>query len=97
MIFQTRNRTRPEDVIYAIHLYFDGLSLRNTSKALSRFFKRSHSAFRDWIQKYKPGKLFYQKICFQFSPLCWALALDADLSDNGILIGSSAGVVAPGL
>ena len=27
---------------------FNGLSLRNTSKALSRFVKRSHTAIRDW-------------------------------------------------
>ena len=61
MICQTRNRTRLEDMIYAIHLYFDGLSLRNTSKALSRFFKRSHTAIRDWIQKYQPQKISSKK------------------------------------
>ncbi len=48
-------------MIYAIHLYFDGLSLRNTSKALSRFFKRSHTAIRDWIQKYQPQKISSKK------------------------------------
>src|SRR5215212_552381 len=31
------------------------------------------------------------------SPLCWALALGADLGGNGTLIGSSAGVVAVGI
>jgi putative transposase len=46
-----------EDVIYTINLYFDGLSLRKTSKALSRFVKRSHTAIRDWILKYKPERL----------------------------------------
>ena len=57
MIYQTiRNRTRVEDIVYAINLYFDGLSLRKTSKALSRFVKRSHTAIRDWIQKYKPER-----------------------------------------
>jgi len=61
MIYQKRNRTRLEDIAYALHLYFDGLSLRNTSKALSRFVKRSHSAIRDWIQKYKPKRLFYKE------------------------------------
>ncbi len=49
-------------MVYAIHLYFDGLSLRNTSKALSGFVKRSHTAIRDWIQKYKPERLFYRKV-----------------------------------
>jgi putative transposase len=43
-------------------LYFDGLSLRKTSRALSRFIKRSHTAIRDWIQKYKPERLFYRKM-----------------------------------
>ena len=46
-----------EDVIYAVNLYFDGLSLRKTSKALSRFVNRSHTAIRDWIEEYKPQRL----------------------------------------
>jgi len=62
MIHQTRCRTKSEDTVYAIHLYFLGLSLRNTSKALSRFIKRSHTAIRDWIQKYKPERLYYRNI-----------------------------------
>ena len=59
MIYNKRNRTKIKDTVYALHLYFDGLSLRKTSKALSRFIKRSHTAIRDWIQKYKPKKLSY--------------------------------------
>src|SRR3954463_13522726 len=63
MICQKRNRTKQKDIAYALHLYFDGLSsLRNTSKALFRFVKRSHSAIRDWILKYKPERLFFRKI-----------------------------------
>jgi putative transposase len=58
---QTRNRAEPEDVVYALHLYFLGLELRNTSKAISRFVTRSHTAIRDWIQKYKPERLFYRR------------------------------------
>lgn len=61
MFCQTRKRTRLEDMIYAIHLYFLGLSLRNTSKALSRFVKRSHTAIRDWIQKYQPEELLSKR------------------------------------
>ena len=61
MSHQTRNRTEPEDVVYALHLYFLGLSLRNTSKAISRFVTRIHTAVRDWIQKYKPERLFYRR------------------------------------
>ena len=61
MIQQIRKRTSLEDIIYSLHLYFSGLSLRNTSKAISRFVTRSHSAIRDWIQKYKPERLSYSK------------------------------------
>jgi putative transposase len=61
MIYQKRNRTNLKDIAYALHLYFLGLSLRNTSKALSRFVKRSHTAIRDWIQKYKPERLSHNK------------------------------------
>ena len=57
MIYQIRLRTHMEDIIYAVNLYFDGLSLRKTSKALSQFVKRSHTAIRDWIQKYQPQRL----------------------------------------
>ncbi len=63
MAYQTRRRTNPDDVVYALYLYFNGLSLRNTSKALSRFVKRSHTAIReDWIQKYKSKRLFYKRL-----------------------------------
>ncbi len=61
MFCQTRKRTRLEDIIYAIHLYFLGLSLRNTSKALSRFVNRSHTAIRDWIQRYKPEEILTKR------------------------------------
>ena len=42
MIYQIRHRTHLEDIIYAVNLYFDGLSLRKTSKALSQFVKKSY-------------------------------------------------------
>jgi putative transposase len=61
MAYQVRKRTEPEDIVYALHLYFNGLSLRNTSKAISKFVTRSHTAIRDWIQKYNPKRLFYRK------------------------------------
>ena len=60
MIQQVRKRTSLEDILYSLHLYFLDLSLRNTSKAISRFI-RNHTAIRDWIQKYKPERLFYSK------------------------------------
>ncbi len=61
MLYQIRKRTKPDDIVYSLHLYFNGLSLRNTSKALSKFVHRSHTAIRDWIQKYKPERLFFRK------------------------------------
>ena len=61
MIQQIRKRTKLKDIIYSLHLYFNGLLLRNTSKAISRFVTRSHTAIRDWIQKYKPERLFQGK------------------------------------
>jgi transposase-like protein len=61
VLYQLRKRTKLEDIIYPLHLYFSGLSLRNISKALSKFVHRSHTAIRDWIQKYRPKRLFYNK------------------------------------
>ena len=62
MIYQIRKRTEPEDIAYSLYLYFLGLSLRNTSKAVSRFVKRSYTAIRDWIQRYKPEMSSSRKI-----------------------------------
>ena len=62
MLYHLRKRTKLEDVTFSLHLYFNCLSLRNTSKALSKFIHRSHTAIRDLIQKYRPKRLFYGKI-----------------------------------
>ncbi len=61
MIQQVRKRTALENIVYSLHLYFSGLSLRHTSKVISRFVKRSPTAIRDLIQKYKPERLSYGK------------------------------------
>jgi hypothetical protein len=47
-----RNKTSPVIVMYSLYLYFLGLSLRNTSKALIIFKdqKRSHVSVWNWIQ-----------------------------------------------
>ena len=39
-----RNRTRPFLIRYALYLYFLGLSLKSTSKALEPFVDRSYVA-----------------------------------------------------
>jgi transposase-like protein len=69
VIYQLRKRTKLEDIVYSLHLYFSGLSLRNTAKAISKFIKRSHTAIRDWIQRYKPEDCFTIKQRFLYSSL----------------------------
>ncbi len=53
-----RNRTSSKIVGYGLHLYFLGLSFRNTAKALSflKIVKISHVSIWKWIQKYRPQK-----------------------------------------
>ncbi len=69
-----RNRTRPFIIRYALYLYFLGLSLRNTSKALEPFVDRSYVAIWYWIQEYNetrehggingltPSEMFLQRL-----------------------------------
>ena len=51
-----RNRTSTIVIMYSLYLYFLGLSLRNTSKALTIFKdqKRSYVSVWNWIKLYKP-------------------------------------------
>ena len=68
MIQQIRKKY-PLKILYIIYIFtFNDLSLRNTSKAISRFVTRSYTAaIRDWIQKYKSERLSYSKIkTFEF-------------------------------
>jgi hypothetical protein len=61
MKYQIRNRTKLEDISYALHLYFNGLSLRNTTKALSRFVHRSHIAKEIEFKNTNPKDYFAGK------------------------------------
>jgi putative transposase len=56
-----RNRTPSKYVYYALHLYFSGLSLRKTSQNLDPFIKRNHVSIWNWIQRYRPEKIFQKK------------------------------------
>jgi putative transposase len=58
-----RNRTSSKIIGYGLHLYFLGLSFRNTSKALSflHIIKISHVSIWHWIQKYKPKRFSHKK------------------------------------
>src|SRR5919197_2475101 len=56
-----RNRTRPFLIRYALYLYFLGLSLRSTSKALEPFVDRSYVAIWYWIQEFDPKHVYPNK------------------------------------
>src|SRR5215203_1617024 len=58
-----RNRTSTVIVMYSLYLYFLGLSLRNTSKALVIFRdeKRSHIAVWNWIQRFGSLQIYKRK------------------------------------
>jgi putative transposase len=60
-MFFKRNRTPTKHIYYALYLYFSGLSLRKVSQHLSPFIKRNHVSIWNWIQHYKPQKLFHRK------------------------------------
>lgn len=57
-----RERTSTELVMYALYLYFLGLSFRNTSKALGPFKeKRSHVDICNWVQQFNPKMIYSRK------------------------------------
>ena len=58
-----RNRTSTIVVMYSLYLYFLGLSLRNTSKALVIFRdkKRSYVSIWNWIQKFSQYPPLYKR------------------------------------
>ena len=58
-----RNKTSNIIVIYSLYLYFLGLSLRNTSKALIIFKdnKRSYVSVWNWIQRFAEYPIYKRK------------------------------------
>jgi len=54
-----RERTSTEVVMYALYLYFLGLSFRATARAIEPFAARSYVAVWYWVQKFSPEQ-FYQ-------------------------------------
>src|SRR5574339_1003295 len=58
-----RNRTSSFIVLYSLYLYFLGLSLRNTSKALVIFKdeKRSYVSVWNWIQRFGSYQIYKRK------------------------------------
>jgi putative transposase len=59
MLLFRRKRTDPRVVLYALYLYFLGLSFRGVSRALEPFGEgRSHMAVWNWVQRYEPRRVF---------------------------------------
>ena len=59
-----RNRTSTVVIMYSLYLYFLGLSLRNTSKALVIFRdenKRSYMSVWNWIQRFGEYPIYKRK------------------------------------
>ena len=59
-----RNRTSTVIAMYSLYLYFLGLSLRNTSKALVIFKdenKRSYVSVWNWIQRFGFCQIYKRK------------------------------------
>ena len=58
-----RERTSAEVILYALYLYFLGLSFRSTSKAIQAFGGegRSHVAVWKWVQRFSPKRLYHCK------------------------------------
>ena len=58
-----RNRTSTFVVMYSLYLYFLGLSLRNTSKALTIFKdqKRGYVSIWNWIQRFGSSQIYKRK------------------------------------
>ena len=58
-----RNRTPTFVIMYSLYLYFLGLSLRNTSRALVIFRdeKRSYVSVWNWIQRFAEYPIYKRK------------------------------------
>ncbi|MGC8772580.1 MAG: hypothetical protein ACP5RJ_03840 [Conexivisphaera sp.] len=50
---QIRKRTPLSVILYAMYLYFSGLSFRRTSKALGAAMRRSHTSIWKWAHRYR--------------------------------------------
>ena len=63
-----RNKTSTLIVMYSLYLYFLGLSLRNTSKALVIFNdeKRSYVSVWNWIQRFGSLQVYKRKRIAEF-------------------------------
>jgi putative transposase len=56
-----RERTKPYVIRYALYLYFLGLSLRSTSRAIEPFANRRYVSVWYWIQQFDPKRIYPSK------------------------------------
>jgi hypothetical protein len=61
-----RERTSAETILYALYLYFLGLSFRNIHVKQSNYLEkrergRSHVAVWKWVQRFNPRRLYRRK------------------------------------
>jgi transposase-like protein len=73
-----RNKTSSIIVMYSLYLYFLGLSLRNTSKALILFKdkQRSYVSIWNWIQRFGSCQIYKRKRVTAF-------IIDETINQNG--------------
>ena len=59
-MFECERITKPYVIQYALYLYFLGLSLRSTSKAIEPFVDRSYVSIWYWIQQqqFNPKRIY---------------------------------------
>ncbi len=71
-----RNKTSSFIVMYYLYLYFLGLSLRKTSKALTIFRdqKRSYVSVWNWIQRFGSCQIYNRKRVTAFIIDGWFVA-----------------------
>ncbi|MGC9015671.1 MAG: hypothetical protein ACP5KM_02675 [Conexivisphaera sp.] len=50
---QIRRRTPLSVILYAMYLYFSGLSFRRASRALGAAMRRSHTSIWKWAHRYR--------------------------------------------
>ncbi|MGE5633930.1 MAG: hypothetical protein ACM3VV_01750, partial [Deltaproteobacteria bacterium] len=74
--------------MYSLYLYFLGLSLCNTSKALVTFRdeKRSHIAVWNWIQRFGSLQIYKRKRVSAFIIDETVIQIDNNISDYGFVL-----------
>lgn len=85
-----RERTAAETILYALYLYFLGLSFRNTSRAIQSFGEdeegRSHVAIWKWVQRFNSRRIYRCKRVSVFLTDETMLQIGSDQARLGIAV-----------